>query len=77
MRLALLGVDDEMLAVAASLNGSSHDEIVMIDALAARAAEAAKLSRKARLVTEWEHFLDSDLIDAVLVASDNAALHSQ
>jgi predicted dehydrogenase len=74
MRLALLGVDDEMLAVAASLNRGSHDEVVMIDALAARAAEAAKVARKARLVTEWEHFLDSDVIDAVLVASDNPTL---
>ena len=43
MRLALLGVDDEMLAVAASLNGSSHDEIVMIDALAARRGRSGQV----------------------------------
>ncbi len=73
MRLALLGVDDEMLAVAAGVQGSAHDEIVMLDALAARSAEAAKVARKAKLVADWEQFLDSDSVDAVLVAADQPA----
>ena len=74
MRLALLGVDDEMLAVAAGVQASAHDEIVMLDALAARSGEAAKVARKAKLVTDWEQFLDSDSVDAVLVAADQPAL---
>ena len=74
MRLALLGVDDEMLAVAAGVQGSAHDEIVMLDALAARSAEAAKVAQKAKLVADWEQFLDSESVDAVLVAADQPAL---
>jgi predicted dehydrogenase len=73
MRLALLGVDDEMLAIAASVLNNAHDEIVMLDALAARSADAAKVARKAKLVTDWEQFLDSDSVDAVLVAADQPA----
>jgi predicted dehydrogenase len=73
MRFALLGVDDEMLAIAAGVQGGAQNEIVMLDALAARSGEAAKLARRAKLVADWEQFLDSESVDAVLVAADQPA----
>jgi predicted dehydrogenase len=70
MQLALLGVDDQTLALAAAAARSGEDEIVMIDALAQRAAEAAAISPRARLVDDWNAMLDSQNVDAVLVAAD-------
>jgi len=73
MQLALLGVDDETFALAAAAARTGEDQIVMIDALAHRAAEAAAVSPRARLVDDWNAMLDSQNIDAVLVAADEPA----
>jgi predicted dehydrogenase len=73
MQLALLGVDDLMLAVAAAAMRSQEDQIVMIDALARRAAEAAAIWPQARLTDDWNAMLDSQNVDAVLVAADEQA----
>ena len=70
MQLALLGIDDQILALAAAAVRSGEDQIVMIDALAHRAAEAAAISPHARLVGDWDAMLDSHHVDAVLVAAD-------
>jgi predicted dehydrogenase len=73
MQLALLGVDDQTLALAAAAARSGEDQIVMIDATAHRAAEAAAVSPQARLVDDWNAMLDSRDVDAVVVAADEPA----
>jgi myo-inositol 2-dehydrogenase/D-chiro-inositol 1-dehydrogenase len=73
MRLALLGIDDQLLALAAAAMRSERDRIVIIDALAHRAAEAAAISPRAQLTDDWNTMLDSQIVDAVLVASDQPA----
>jgi predicted dehydrogenase len=70
MQLALLGVDDQTLALAAAVAHSPEDQIAMIDALAHRAAEAAAISPRARLVDDWNAMLDSQHVNAVAVAAD-------
>jgi len=72
MRLALLGVDDQMLAVSVAAARGQEDQIVLIDALATRASEAAAIAPNAQLITQWEVMLDDRGIDAVLLAADEA-----
>src|SRR5262245_40524847 len=74
MQLALLGVDDQTLALAAATAHSNEDQIVMIDALAHRAADAAAISPLARLVDDWSAMLDPQDVTAVLVAADEPAM---
>ena len=74
MRIALLGVDDDMLVVAAAAVHAGADEIVMIDATAPRAKEAAAMAPKARLVADPDAMLDDQSVDAVLVAVDQPAV---
>jgi myo-inositol 2-dehydrogenase/D-chiro-inositol 1-dehydrogenase len=74
MQLALLGIDDQTVALVAAVAGSGEDQIVMIDALARRAAEAAAICPRAQLVDDWNAMLDSQKVDAVLVAADEPAM---
>lgn len=69
MRLALLGIDDAVLAIAKAGQRSGKAKIVMIDAVAQRAGEAADVAREAKVLDEWEAVFGADV--AVLVASDN------
>jgi len=69
MRIALLGVDEATLAVATAAARDGHDEIV-IDASAARAAEAKSIARSARMIADWENALDTNSVDAVVVAAN-------
>jgi predicted dehydrogenase len=71
MRLALLGIDDATLAIAAEAQRARKGKVVMIDVGAARASEASALARDAKLVGNWEDVLDAGAVDAVLVASDD------
>jgi predicted dehydrogenase len=71
MRLALLGIDDAVLAIAEAGQRSGKATIVMIDATAERAGEAATLGHEAKLVSDWENVLDAGVADAVLVAGDD------
>jgi myo-inositol 2-dehydrogenase/D-chiro-inositol 1-dehydrogenase len=70
----MLGVDDNTLALAAAAMRGGHDQIVMIDGLAARAGEAAKLAPQALLFTEWEVLLGASGFEAILLAADEPAL---
>jgi predicted dehydrogenase len=67
MRLALLGIDDPILAIAKA----GKAQIVFIDAVAERAKDAAAIAPHAKLVADWEDVLDPGVVDAVLVASDD------
>ncbi len=58
MRIALLGVDDTTLAVAAAAVQGGKHEIVLLDAQAQRTQEAATIVPSARLLTHWETLLD-------------------
>jgi predicted dehydrogenase len=46
----------------------------MIDATASRAPEAKAIAPNARLVADWESVLDTDQVDAVIVAADQSTL---
>jgi predicted dehydrogenase len=70
MRIALLGVDDVTLAVAAAAMQSNEREVVLIDAQAARANEAAAIAPQARLFVEWEALLGGAGIEAIVLAAD-------
>jgi predicted dehydrogenase len=72
MRLALLGVDDEMLAVAAAAIRAEH-KIILVDVTASRAKEAAALAPSARLIDDADAMLDNQSVDAVLVSADQPA----
>ncbi|HEY2760556.1 MAG TPA: Gfo/Idh/MocA family oxidoreductase, partial [Pirellulales bacterium] len=71
MRLALLGVDDQMLHVAAAAVRTGRHQIAMIDALSPRVKEAAALAPNARLVDNADAMLDNQSVDAVLVSADH------
>jgi predicted dehydrogenase len=73
MRIALLGVDNTTLAVAAAAIQSGKHQIVLIDGLAQRANEAASLAPQAKTFTEWETLLDGRGIDAIVIAADDPA----
>ena len=74
MRLALLGVDDQMLAVVKAAARGQEDQIVLIDALAKRASDSAAIAPSAKLFTEWEALLGASGIDALLLAADEPEL---
>ena len=73
MRIALLGIDNVSLAVAAAAAGGRH-EIVLIDGQAARAKEAAAIAPRAKTFSEWETLLSGEGIEAIVVAADEPAL---
>jgi myo-inositol 2-dehydrogenase/D-chiro-inositol 1-dehydrogenase len=70
MRIAMLGTDDITLAVAGAAVRNGHDEIVLVDGSASRAAEAKAIFPAAQLIADWENAMDSNIVDAVLVAAD-------
>src|SRR5262249_52495974 len=74
MRIALLGVDDTSLAIAAAASRTSEFEIVLIDATAARSKEASVLASRAKAFTEWETLLSGNVADVVVVAADETEL---
>ncbi len=73
VRIALLGADDVTLAVAAAAVRIGRDQIVQAAAVEGRAAELAKLIPGLRIDDDWERLLDSNAIDAVIVAADQPA----
>src|SRR5262245_13869475 len=73
MRLALLGADDQTLALVAAVN-REHDQIVMMDTLAAGSQEARAAAPDAELAADWNALLDPQAIDGVIVAADQPAV---
>ncbi len=71
MRIALLGVDNTTLAVAAAAVQSGKHQVVLIDGLAWRASEATSLAPQAKMFTEWETLLGGPGIEAIVIAADD------
>ncbi|MCC7084622.1 MAG: hypothetical protein IT427_06410 [Pirellulales bacterium] len=71
MRIALLGMDDAMLSIAAAARRSGKATLVMVDDVARRALEAAPIAFDAKLLSDWEDVLNVAAVDAVLVAADD------
>jgi predicted dehydrogenase len=69
LRLGLLGSDDATLEIAAAAE-SSRASVVLIDGAAQRLAEARSVAPAARVVSDWEALLDTQQVDAVLLAAD-------
>ena len=75
MRIALLGVDREVMPVAAAIAGSSEHVLagICLDSSAGGAAsghleEVRRLAPMARIVEGWESLLSDELAEAVVVA---------
>src|SRR5688500_17382326 len=67
MKLALLGVDPEMLSVARAAQSRGHSLVTAVEASLA-ADFLHELWPQAQLVEDWESLLAPGAVDAVLVA---------
>src|SRR5262245_52824688 len=74
MRIALLGVDDTTLIVAAAAARGGKHRITLIDGQAARASQAVALAPQAKRFNEWETLLSTAEIDAIVIAADEPAV---
>lgn len=74
MRIALLGADDVTLAVAAAAVRIGRDQIVQAAAVEDHGNQLLKLIPGIQIDDAWERLLDSNAIDAVLVAADQPSV---
>lgn len=77
MRLALLGTDDQTIALTKAAAVGGAYSIVLAAELGAREAEVNAIAPDALLSHDWGELVDLDSIDAVLVAADNAAARAE
>jgi predicted dehydrogenase len=72
LKLAVLGIDDATLALAAASKNAQH-AIVLIDANSDRLEEARRIAPTAKVISDWENALDPGQVDAALLGADKPA----